>query len=125
MERFSASLRSHFARCGLHKAMRFCLDLPDGRLEYGWDEVLSFYGTRFDERGREVDHHDALTIGYDHGRPLHSLLIWMAQRLDLFDETDVEAGCEWLLQQDGHAPPDHLTTLVEVLDNLRVAAECR
>lgn len=105
--------------------MRFCLDLPDGRLEYGWDEVLSFYGVRFDEYGREVDHHDALTDEYEDGRPLHSLLTWMAQRVEVFDECDIEVGCEWLLQNADQPPPDHLVTLVEVLDNLRVAGECR
>lgn len=105
--------------------MRYSLDLPDGRLEYGWDEVLLFFGVRFDAHGREVDSHDALAHEYDHARPLHSLLTWMAQRVEVFDETDLEAGFEWLLQNADQAPPDHLTTLVEVLDNLRVAGECR
>lgn len=105
--------------------MRYSLDLPDCRLEYGWDEVLLFFGVRFDAHGREVDSHDALAHEYDHARPLHSLLTWMAQKVEIFDECDIQAGCEWILQHDGDEPPEHLKVLVEVVDNLRVAAECR
>lgn len=105
--------------------MRYCLGLRQGRVEYGWDEVLLFFGSRFDDQGREVDYHDALVDEYDPHQPLHSLLAWMARTVEVFDECDIEPALEWLLQRSDEDPPNHLKKLIEVLDNLRVAAECR
>lgn len=105
---------------------RFALELPSGgSVEYGLDLSVEpeWFADVFDESGKIVETFDALSPGYDHERPVRSLLEFLGTASDLFDQEDINEAVSRLIHTLPEDLPDHLLVVGCVIENLRRAAD--
>lgn len=104
---------------------RYALDLPSGgSVEYGFDLTeAEWYADVCDQSGKVVETFDSSSPGYDHERPVRSLLEFIGSTSDLFDEEDVQEATSLLVHTLVEELSDHLLVVGSVIENLRRAAD--
>lgn len=105
--------------------VKFVLELESGgRVEYGWDHALGYFGSLIGDHESELATYDALTRGFDHERPLDGLLRWMATRCAAYSIEDLEEALSLLVHRRPEELPKRLRVVAEVWSDLRAAADC-
>jgi hypothetical protein len=103
--------------------MKFVLELDHGRVEYGLDVALGWFGAYIDARGHEQKTYDSLSRGYDHERPLRGLLLWLGDSSGLFREEDLNEALVKLADTPSTRLPRRLRHIGEIVINLKRAAD--